>query len=237
MRKVSSIQVITFDLDNTLWDVGQTIRRAEKSLRQWMQDNTPGALEVYASDAVEGIRANVVARSPSQRHDLSFLRTEVLRYCMLESGLGESQAKASAEAAFDVFFTGRNEVVFFDNALKVLHDLSQGYRLFALTNGNADIHRVGIGQFFEGAVSSADVGASKPDPAMFSAVLTQAKVTAAEAVHIGDHLSDDILGANRAGMHSIWFNRDGAYDNDGETQPSAEVQSLSALPISIARLS
>lgn len=237
MRKVNSIQVITFDLDNTLWDVGQTIRRAEKSLRQWMQDNTPGALEVYASDAVEGIRADVVARSPSQRHDLSFLRTEVLRSCMLESGLGESQAKASAEAAFDVFFAGRNKVVFFDNALKVLNDLSQGYRLFALTNGNADIHRVGIGQFFEGAVSSADVGASKPDPAMFSAVLTQAKVTAAEAVHIGDHLSDDILGANRAGMHSIWFNRDGAYDNDGETQPSAEVQSLSALPISIAGLS
>ena len=237
MRKVNSIQVITFDLDNTLWDVGQTIRRAEKSLRQWMQDNTPSALEVYTSDAVEGIRADVVARCPSQRHDLSFLRTEVLRSCMLESGLGESQAKASAEAAFDVFFAGRNEVVFFDNALKVLNDLSQGYRLFALTNGNADIHRVGIGQFFEGAVSSADVGASKPDPAMFSAVLTQAKVTAAEAVHIGDHLSDDILGANRAGMHSIWFNRDGAYDNDGETQPSAEVQSLSALPISIAGLS
>lgn len=237
MHKVDSIQVITFDLDNTLWDVGQTIRRAETSLRQWMQDNTPSALEIYASDAVEGIRADVVARNPNQRHDLSFLRTQVLRSCMLKSGLDENQAQELAEAAFDVFFVGRNDVVFFDNALKVLNDLSQEYRLFALTNGNADIHRVGIGQFFEGAISSADVGASKPDPAMFSAVLTRAKVTAAAAVHIGDHLSDDILGANRAGMHSIWFNRDGAYDNDGESKPSAEVQSLSALPASIAGLS
>ena len=119
----------------------------------------------------------------------------------------------------------------------MLSDLSQEYRLFALTNGNADIHRVGIGQFFEGAISSADVGASKPDPAMFNAALSQSGVSAPGAVHIGDHLYDDILGANRAGMHSIWFNRDGAYDNDGESKPSAEVQSLSALPDSIARLS
>lgn len=236
MPKADPIQVVTFDLDNTLWDVGQTIRRAEQSLRQWMQNNTPGALEVYASDAIEGIRADVVARNPSHRHDLSFLRTEMLRSCMLESGLSQQQAQESAQAAFDVFFVGRNDVVFFHDALKVLENLSQEYRLFALTNGNADIQRVGIGQYFTGAVSSADVGASKPDPAMFSAVLSQAKVPAAQAVHIGDHLSDDILGANRAGMHSIWFNRDGAYENDGSSKPSAEVQSLSALPNSIAQL-
>jgi len=62
-------------------------------------------------------------------------------------------------------------------------------------------------------------------------------VQAPEAVHVGDHLSDDILGANRAGMLSIWFNRDGAHDNNGDSQPSAEVQSLSALPDSIAGLS
>jgi len=236
MRKTDSIQVITFDLDNTLWDVEQTIRGAEKSLRAWMGEHTPGALDVYASAEIDRIRAAVVSHNPTQRHDLSFLRTEILRACMLESGLSESEAQESAEAAFDIFFVGRNNVVFFDNALKVLDDLSQEYRLFALTNGNADIQRVGIGQFFQGAVSSADVGASKPDPAMFSAVLTQAKVQASAAVHIGDHLSDDILGANRAGMHSIWFNRDGTQDNNSESKPSAEVQSLEALPESIARL-
>lgn len=237
MPRAESIQVVTFDLDNTLWDVGHTIRRAEKSLREWMHNNTPGALEVYASEAVEGIRSDVVARNPGLRHDLSFLRTEVLRSCMLESGFSTGRAQEFAEAAFDVFFVSRNDVCFFDDALTVLSDLSQEYRLFALTNGNADIHRVGIGQFFEGAISSADVGASKPDPAMFNAALSQAGVSAPGAVHIGDHLYDDILGANRAGMHSIWFNRDGAYDNDGESKPSAEVQSLSALPDSIARLS
>ena len=236
MPKTDAIEVITFDLDNTLWDVGHTIRRAEQSLRAWLLEHTPSTLEIYASDAVQGIRADVVAQNPGQQHDLSFLRTEVLRACMLATGMGPTQAQETAEAAFGVFFVGRNDVVFFDHALRILDELSQNYRLFALTNGNADIQRVGIGRFFEGTVSSADVGASKPDPAMFNAVLARAGVSATSAVHIGDHLADDILGGNRAGMHTIWFNRDGAFANSGESQPSAEVQSLDALPGSIATL-
>lgn len=232
----NSIEVVTFDLDNTLWDVGLTITRAEKNLRNWMLGNTPAALEIYTSDAMADIRGEVVERYPDQRHDLTFLRIQVLQSCMQRSGLNPHQAQKTAEAAFEVFFEGRNDVVFFQDALTVLEGLSQRYRLFALTNGNANIDRVGIGEFFEGAVSSADVGASKPDPKMFNAVLDQAAVPASKAVHIGDHLSDDILGANRVGMHSIWFNRDGAYANDGESMPSAEVQQLADLPRSIADL-
>ena len=107
------------------------------------------------------------------------------------------------------------------------------YRLFALTNGNANIDRVGIGRYFEGAVSSADVGASKPDLKMFHAVLNRAGVAANRAVHIGDHLSDDILGANNAGMLSIWYNHNGAFTNDSASAPSGEVHKLSELPESI----
>ena len=95
---------------------------------------------------------------------------------MLESGLEEVDALSAASRAFDVFFLGRNQVVFYDGALEVLQNLSQRYRLFALTNGNANIDRVGIGGYFEGAVSSADVGASKPDLKMFHAVLNRAGV-------------------------------------------------------------
>ena len=230
------IELITFDLDNTLWDVTQTIIRAEQSLRQWMQENTSDALAIYASDAVDGIRQGVLNQFPEKRHDLSFLRTQVLYQCMLESGLEEVDALSAASRAFDVFFLGRNQVVFYDGALEVLQNLSQRYRLFALTNGNANIDRVGIGGYFEGAVSSADVGASKPDLKMFHAVLNRAGVAANRAVHIGDHLSDDILGANNAGMLSIWYNHNGAFTNDSASAPSGVVHKLSELPESIESL-
>lgn len=236
MKQTTQIELVTFDLDNTLWDVSQTIVRAEQSLRQWMQENTADALTVYTSDAIGDIRERVLEQHPDKRHDLSFLRTQVLYECMLASGLASKDAVNAASRAFDVFFVGRNEVVFYDGALEVLADLSQRYRLFALTNGNANIDRVGIGKYFEGAVSSADVGASKPDPKMFRTVLTRAGVPAHQAVHIGDHLSDDILGANNAGMLSLWYNHNGEFANDSASVPSGEVHRLSDLPEMIANV-
>ena len=69
---------------------------------------------------------------------------------------------------------------------------------------------------------------------MFNAVLTRTGLPN-QAVHIGDHLSDDILGANNAGMLSIWYNHNGAFTNDPFCS-SGEVHRLSDLPESIESL-
>ena len=237
MNKPSpSIDLVTFDLDNTLWDVTQTIMAAEKLLRSWMAEHTPAALGIYASEQVGVIRQRILDTYAEKRHDLSFLRTEVLRHCMMEADMTPADAEENAIQAFEIFFAARNDVAFYPNAIKTLEILSQRYALYALTNGNANIDRVGIGRFFSGAVSSADVGASKPDNQMFTAVLTKARVAPERAVHIGDHLSDDIFGANRAGMRSIWFNHEGQGTNDTDHQPTAEARELVQRPDIIARL-
>ena len=154
---------------------------------------------------------------------------------MIASNMSPADAEENASQAFAVFFAGRNDVVFYPNAFETLEILSQHYTLFALTNGNADIERVGIA-VFSGAVSSADVGASKPDQKMFTAVLKKADVQACRAVHIGDHLSDDVFGANRAGMRAIWFNHEGLATNNSGYKPTAEVHALADLPDVIASL-
>ena len=231
-----SIDLVTFDLDNTLWDVMQTIIAAEKLLRGWMAEHTPAALGIYASERVGDIREQVLKTHDDKRHDLSFLRIAVLRQCMLAADMSPADADENAKQAFAVFFAGRNDVAFYPNAIATLETLSQQYALYALTNGNADVERVGIGRFFSGAVSSADVGASKPDQQMFTTVLAQAGVPADRAVHIGDHLSDDIFGANRAGMRSIWFNYEGQATNDTDHEPTAQAYTLAELPTVIASL-
>ena len=71
---------------------------------------------------------------------------------------------------------------------------------------------------------------------MFNTVLSRAGVGANQAVHIGDHLSDDILGANNAGMLSLWYNHNGEFANDSDSVPSGEVHRLSQLPATIADL-
>jgi FMN phosphatase YigB (HAD superfamily) len=49
-------------------------------------------------------------------------------------------------------------------------------------------------------------------------------------------LSDDILGANNAGMLSLWYNHNGEFANDSASVPSGEVHRLSDLPGMIANL-
>ncbi len=56
-----------------------------------------------------------------------------------------------------------------------------------------------------GALSSAEVGWRKPHTAMFEAGLAQMNVRAAEAIHVGDSLSEDVAGAHAAGLRAVWI--------------------------------
>ncbi len=232
-----TIRLVTLDLDNTLWDVDSIIRQAEADLRAWLADHAPTSLAHYQPDTLATLREGVVAANPERRHDLSFMRTAVLEAVMVRAGYGAREAAQQARRAFDVFFEGRNRVVFFPGALSMLEALQRDYRLVALTNGNADVHRAGIGDFLHGAYSSADVGASKPDARMFMTPLRELGLAAHEAVHVGDHLVDDVQGANQAGMHSIWVNlKDAAAPEDAADKPSREVRHLEAVAEAVAEL-
>ena len=230
----NKIEIVTLDLDNTLWDVEATIIVAERNMRQWMEDNIPEALNLYKSDATAEIRNQVVADNPTKIHDLTFLRTEVLFKIITATGVAQEQARSLALETFAVFFKGRNDVAFFPGALEMLDVLSQRYTLFALTNGNADVEQVGIAKFLAGAVSSADVGASKPNRLMFDAVLAKAGATADQCIHVGDHLTDDIEGAKNVGMHTLWVNLTGHEPSADQTKANIEITNLNELPSALA---
>ena len=104
-----------------------------------------------------------------------------------------------------------------------------------LTNGNADVRRLGLADYFRFALCAEELGVGKPDPTPFREALKRAGVEASAAVHIGDHPNDDIAGARRAGMRAIWFNPNGK-PWAGEEEPSAEIRSLAELPALLARL-
>jgi putative hydrolase of the HAD superfamily len=69
------------------------------------------------------------------------------------------------------------------------------------------LERAGIGRLVDGAVSSATVGALKPATAMFEAGLELAGCSAAEAVHVGDSVENDVQGASAAGIRAILLQR------------------------------
>ena len=104
-----------------------------------------------------------------------------------------------------------------------------------LTNGNADVRRLGLADYFQFALCAEELGVGKPDPHPFQEALKRGGVRPEEGVHIGDHPSDDIAGARRAGMQAIWFNP-ARKEWDGEETPSAIIHNLSELPGVLAKL-
>ena len=112
------------------------------------------------------LRDEVARLWPERAHDLSAMRRETIRRMLAASGDDESLA----EPAFQAFFAARQRVAFFDDALPALRRLSARWPLLAVTNGNADLQRIGLADWFVGAVNAQQVGIGKPDVRIFRVV-------------------------------------------------------------------
>lgn len=76
-------------------------------------------------------------------------------------------------------------------------------RLFGICEG------LGLGPYLDFILPSAVVGAAKPNPKIFQEALRRARVLRQEALHVGDSLEDDVLGAQRAGIYVLFLDRKG----------------------------
>jgi putative hydrolase of the HAD superfamily len=233
---MAEIRLITFDLDNTLWNVESVLRTAEARMRVWLDEQVPDFQVRVPQEVVMTLRDALLEESPQLRHDLSSLREQILYRAMLQCDFSRHDARALARSAFEIFLDARHEVEYFEGALETLERLSGDYVLGALTNGNADISRLAVQRFFHFGYSSAMVGVGKPDPAMFRAALDHAGAAAAEAVHVGDHLHDDIAGAAAVGMHTIWINPDRTIEPDQGISPSHTVHTIVDVPDGIIQI-
>ena len=228
-----NIKLITFDLDDTLWDTAPVIASAEVVLRDWLLANAPLLGDVPV-EHLFAIRERIVLAEPELKHRISALRRRVLTRALEDVGYGQMQAQQLAERGFEVFLQARHKVEIFPEVQPMLELLSQHYALGVITNGNADVSRLGLADYFRFALCAEDLGIGKPDPAPFVEALRRSGVPASEAVHVGDHPRDDIAGAQRAGLRAVWFNPQ-AKAWPGEQAPDAEIQRLSHLHEVLAR--
>ena len=221
-----TIELITFDLDDTLWDTAPVIVRAEAVLRDWLTTHAPkaGALEVADFQA---LRLRVLTEQPELKHRISALRRRVLFHALQDTGYGDAQRLA--DEAFEVFIEARHALEVFAQAEPTLAELARDYALGVVTNGNADVRRIGLGHHFKFVLCAEDIGIAKPDARLFHEALLRGAVTAGAAVHVGDHPGDDIAGAQQAGLRAVWFNPGGKHW-DGDKAPDAEIGCLSKLP-------
>ena len=227
---VPRIEAISLDLDDTLWPVWPTIERAEIALHAWLLRAAPRTADLLLTPGVLRELREATARERSDlAHDMSALRRESIRAALRRSG----EDPALAEAAFDVFFDARQQVVFYDDALPALEALSSRYPLVAISNGNADLRRTGVDRWFRAGFSAQQFGTGKPHRAIFEAAAASVGVAASAMLHVGDDAALDVVGARGAGMQAAWLVRENGQDPafawPSDARPQATVATLTAL--------
>jgi putative hydrolase of the HAD superfamily len=88
---------------------------------------------------------------------------------------------------------------------------ADGILVAVVSNWDVSLHGVleRLGFAVDGVITSAEVGARKPAPAIFKRALALLDVAPAEAVHVGDSLQEDVAGALAAGIEPVLLARDG----------------------------
>jgi putative hydrolase of the HAD superfamily len=200
------IRAITIDLDDTLWPIGPVMLRAEERLDAWLRMHCPPVAAAYPIAAMRALRERVADANPDLAHDFTSQRLLCLRAAMQPHGYGEQHV----DAAFAEFYAARNEVECYSDALPALESMAARYPLVSLSNGNADLERIGLARFFHFSISSRSFGKAKPAAEIFHAACAGLDLPPAEVLHIGDDPELDVLGAHAAGLRSAWLNRSGA---------------------------
>jgi len=221
---LSKYRLFLFDLDDTLLDF-----RASEKLSF---ERTVRALGF--GDAIDAIfgqyqAINVALWRAFETGDVSkdFLKVERFRKTFEANGMA-----LDPEAASSLYLESLSDtVVLIDGAMQVCEALSKVGKVGIVTNGveaiqNRRIASSGLGPCISFVATSEACGHAKPDVRFFDYAFKLAGAFDKEdAIIIGDRLDADILGANRYGIDSCWFNPD-RQPNDSAAIPTYEAASL-----------
>jgi FMN hydrolase / 5-amino-6-(5-phospho-D-ribitylamino)uracil phosphatase len=220
-----AVRAICFDLDNTLWDVGPVLDRAERILAEWLHLRYPRIPQRYDASAILEVREALLREQPQQAHDFTWLRRETC--ARLAEAVGYD--RDMAHDAFALWHAARNECVPFMEVIPALEKLRPRYRLATLSNGNADLGVIGIAHHFEVRLHAAALGCAKPDVRTYGALAAALTLRPAEILFVGDEPHADVIGPRNAGMQTVWVNRGALTWPEELTPPDHVIADLDGL--------
>jgi putative hydrolase of the HAD superfamily len=200
------LRAVSLDLDDTLWPVAPAIAAAERQLDAWLREHHAEVARRWPIDALRRLREAVTIERPDLAHDFTAQRLLTLERAFDACGCGNEHV----EAAYEVYFAARNGVECYPDALPALAAIAARLPLASISNGNADLARIGLRAHFRHCLSARECGVAKPAAAIFRQACTRLGVAPADVLHVGDDPLLDVIGARLAGLRTAWLNRGGA---------------------------
>lgn len=224
--KFNNIQHIFFDLDHTLWDFDKNSALAFEVIfkEQQLEINLEKFLAAYTpinENYWKLYRDNMISKED--------LRTGRLKDCFESLKFEISPVIVELLSTEYIKFLPE-----FNNLLVHTHDtlnyLHTKYKLHIITNGFEEVQHIKlknskIATFFKTVTTSEEAGVKKPHPQIFQLALEKSGAKAAQSIMIGDSYEADIVGAQKMGMHSIFFD----YYQKQTNLPTLRIKKLNEL--------
>lgn len=226
-RRVSHIQVISFDLDDTLYDNVPIIQQAENKLLKFVNNKLAHAqIQPFSEAGWMAEKHQFASKHKSLAHDVSALRQAFLKTLFSKYQL--PAANAIAEQAYQLFFQYRNNFTVEKKMIRALEQLKNRYRLVAITNGNADPELIGLTGVFEHVLRPNAGLKMKPAGDLFVQACQLLQVKPLHILHVGDSEFTDVAGAVKSGCKAVWFDADGRHYK-GQVLPDMVISSVEEL--------
>ena len=223
---MNKITTISFDADDTLWDFEGVMRHALGCALDELRRLGPSTPDSLSIETLIAIRNRVAEEQKGRGLTHEAIRLEAFKRTLQFIEMPDDHLAAHLYA---LYLKHRFEdIQFFDDVLPVLNALRGHYIMGVLSNGNTYPERCGLAGYFQFVVLAQDYGIQKPDPRLFEIAIKCADCTKRQFLHIGDSFQNDIIGAKRAGVRSVWLNRQ-REDNETGQQPDFEISSLGEL--------
>lgn len=207
-----TIDVVLFDLDDTLFDHRDSVRQGIEAHRV--------SLELPGHPDEEFARWNALEEVHYHRYltgELDFFEQRRARARGFVEPHGQVLADPDADAWFEAYLRHyeANWQLHGDAAACLDRMDARGIRLGIITNGDisfqgAKLAGLGITDRFEHVIASGSVGVAKPDPRIFELACEAFGVAPERAIYVGDRLHTDAIGAAAAGLRGVWLERSGA---------------------------
>ncbi|MGX5200350.1 HAD-IA family hydrolase [Aliikangiella sp. IMCC44632] len=200
-QAVKHIKLLSFDLDNALYDNTPVLQGAEKACRDYLQQQFAQENILFEYAKFEKIKLNMAKQANAAFDDLTALRLAALtEFCQVLS-----DPKKYANNALRQFLKKRQPQKFEQCILNMLAELAKQYQLVSVSNGNCQIEKTQLQQYFAKHYSPSSGFRAKPHPQMLSQVAKDFNLSPAQICHIGDSLLADRQCAQNAGTRFYYF--------------------------------
>lgn len=220
IMKSTTYKVICLDYYGTLVHLDKPF----ECIRKWILANIDNEQPVYS----HMLRRYAQLSSENQ----FYMRGSERLVKSLDFACKKLQLSVNCDDFFSFLFTLFSSPTPYSDVYETIHQLRKYFYVGIASNADNDIIQSSIKRNAfktDFVITSEDARAEKPSTEFFSYVKQKVKEPITNIIFIGDSWKDDVWGAGRFGIDSIWLNRENMEPKDSDISPKYIISSLSEI--------